>query len=538
MKAAFWAWLALVGAGAFWLFVQENDFPYFRHPDEPDKVDQIIAGEWNLHHPPFLLLATRALMARGAGAAGQPWDPQAVVETGRALVAACCALAVVCLAALVWRWYGAAAGVLAGLLLATHHQLFELAHYLKEDPVLLAGVAAVFFAGDIFWRHRTVPAAALLGAACGLALAGKYLGLLLLPVGVALVWRGTLKDSRRWRLAAVFALGFAVAAAILNLPALANCGQLGASVDREMAFAFAGRGGMTRRVPHALYWNVFVANSTPALWVGLAVYFGGWLSPPRLRRPVTADRHGAPAPGAGPDPAGPRPLPEVLAATFPAWFALLLSCSPKTHDRYFLPATALLTAFAAVGLVTLGRAVGRRYGRLAGVAVPAAAVLCQFGSLPTPVDWKTLTTYWRAFRTDDLAELRAWIDSNLPAAAVIAQDRRAGLPVTGSDRHERRQGSLAQRVLDGKYAADHGSLAELQRAGVTHVAVSQSDFGRYYVTGMTPQAGADADYRRRRDFYDALFREGKLQWERPRGEVVYLHPGLRLYRIAGDATAR
>ena len=55
MSAAgiFWR-LALAAVALFaatlWLDTRENGFPFFYHPDEPDKVDQIITGKWNFHH--------------------------------------------------------------------------------------------------------------------------------------------------------------------------------------------------------------------------------------------------------------------------------------------------------------------------------------------------------------------------------------------------------------------------------------------------------------------------------------------------------
>ena len=76
---------ALVALGALLLFAaslalngQHHRFPYFRHPDEPDKAQQILDGEWNYHHP-MLLLATTKLCVELTGV---PRNAQAIVETG------------------------------------------------------------------------------------------------------------------------------------------------------------------------------------------------------------------------------------------------------------------------------------------------------------------------------------------------------------------------------------------------------------------------------------------------------------------------
>src|SRR2546422_6738796 len=50
-------WALLLFAACLWLDTRHNDFPFFYHRDEPDKVSQVIRGEWNFHHP-ALMLAT------------------------------------------------------------------------------------------------------------------------------------------------------------------------------------------------------------------------------------------------------------------------------------------------------------------------------------------------------------------------------------------------------------------------------------------------------------------------------------------------
>ena len=41
----------------------------------------------------------------------------------------------------------------------------------------------------------------------------------------------------------------------------------------------------------------------------------------------------------------------------------------------------------------------------------------------------------------------------------------------------------------------------------------------------------EAEFARRKAFYERLFREGKMVFERERGTVLYLHPGIRVYQI-------
>jgi hypothetical protein len=70
---------------------------------------------------------------------------------------------------------------------------------------------------------------------------------------------------------------------------------------------------------------------------------------------------------------------------------------------------------------------------------------------------------------------------------------------------------------------------------VTHLAISESDYGSFLLSGVRPKAGEAANFERRKMFYEELLRSGEPLFQRDRGTVVYLHPGLRLYRMpAGE----
>jgi hypothetical protein len=135
---------------AFILFTQHNDFPFYYHTDEPSKAIQVLTGQRNFHHPLMLLRSTELLV----GIAHIPSNPQAVVEAGRSLSGFFAALAVGTLMLLGWNLGGAFAGILCGVLLLSHPVLFELAHYMKEDCALLAGVAATFYSINCYERKN------------------------------------------------------------------------------------------------------------------------------------------------------------------------------------------------------------------------------------------------------------------------------------------------------------------------------------------------------------------------------------------------
>jgi len=385
-----------------------------------------------------------------------------------------------------------------------HHQLYELSHYMKEDAALLLGTSLVALAVIWFDRRPGRARAAWVGVACALAISGKYIGAVLLLVALPVIWIP--RPHRGQRLLA-FSAALALTLVVVNLPLLTNAATFRNSFRREMDFAVHGQRGMTRRIPHAQYWNVFIDNTTPAIWLCLVAFgLASWRDRLTLTRAQWC----------------------VLA--FPFLYAALLSFSPKSNDRYFLPATALLTTFAAIGVRDVARWSDHLQDARAVMPLGAVALLAlQFlgWSRTHPGLWQ----YDVAFRTDDAAELVRWIRKTLPPNAVIASDNRTGLPNERRIEQGRVAEPLSQKVLGKRYAADVGSFAELRAAGVTHVAVSESDYGRFFLEGLRPQTDEDEDFTRRRSFYEELFRSGKKLWETPRGTVIYLHPGIRLYEI-------
>lgn len=485
-------WAVALFAATLTLHTRHNDFPYFYHPDEAEKVRQVLTGEWNFHHPMLLLTATKTALAGRS----VKLPEQGVVEVGRGVSAGCVAAAVVALALLAFVCRGWTASLAAGGALLLHHQLFELAHYMKEDSALLAGVAWTFLAAFLFWRKPGAGRAALLGAAVAVAISGKYVGAGMLAVALPVLWR---VPGRRGSWLGWFAATLAVVLVVVNLPLLLDPGAFRQSFDREMGLVVHGQGGQ-RAVPHAQYWNIFRDNSTPVIWVLLAVFLTRrW----RERRTVT--------------------LPEWLVIAFPFVFALALSFSPKSNDRYFLPATAIFTLLAALGAVDAARLLTRwvpwRWA-LAGVALALVAGQVR--------GWRR---YDAAFRSDDNAELLAWV-RQLPPAAVISKDSRVRLPDPQSAEDARRFAPLPQRIMGGKrFAADHGTVAEQRARGVTHVAISRSDYERFFLPGLRPRAGEEKEFARRRAFYAELREVGEEVFRRERGTVLYLHPGLQVYRL-------
>lgn len=486
-------WAALLFAVSLFIQTRHQTFAYFYHPDEPGKIEQVLSGKWNYHHP-MLLLGSARMMVKTMG---NPRSEQAVVEAGRLVSAIYMSVAVVALSLLAYAWRGWPAAIGAGGALALHHQLYELAHYFKEDSALLAGLSLTFLMLLAVWWRPTWRRVALLGVACGLAVSGKYLGVVAFALALPVLYYAPERRPARF---GVFAAAALITFCVVNLPLLLHLGTFQESFGREMEFVVRGQRGMTRSVPHAQYWNIFVDNTTPVIWVLLAVFLHArW----RERRSLS--------------------LPEVMIIAFPFLYALVLSFSPKSNDRYFLPATALLTLFAAMGTMDLAHRVER--GSKRRWALAGAVVALVLGQLPS------LIRYERAFANDDTLALIQWLRTELPPTAVLAKDNRIALPDPARKKDAARLGVIPQKVIGARFVPDLGTVEELRAKGVTHVIVSESDYGRFFLTSLRPQDGERADFERRKAFYEILLRDHQPLFERDRGTVIYLHPGIRVYRL-------
>jgi hypothetical protein len=258
------------------------------------------------------------------------------------------------------------------------------------------------------------------------------------------------------------------------------------------------------QIPLFEYLKIFVNNTNVAIWIFLCVHLARqW----RTRRE--------------------RDLLDWTFTIFPFALLALLSCSHKTNDRYFLPATAMFCVLAGFGISDFTALLkSNRVNLFAAVALCFAAF---FQTVQIPfVNSHSFSEYFAAFGHDDRAELVAWIRANLPGDAVIAQDGHADLPTPDRSERLQVQTPLPQKIIGRKMLADLGTLDELVQQNVTFAIVSESDYGKFFRKTWT---STDAGENAKKKFYDDLFVRGELLWERPRGTVIYLHPGLRVYRL-------
>jgi hypothetical protein len=492
LRQAFWLilWSLALFVAVLVLDTRQNEFPYFYYPDEPAEVDQVVTSHWNYHDPMLLLSATKAV----AGIMRLPSREQSIVVAGRWVSAAFTAVAVVAFALLAYAWRGWTASFGTGLSLMLHHQLCELGHFMTDDPALLMGVALTFLTAYAFWFKPNGWWALLLGVSVALAISGKYVGIAVLGIAVPVLLRAGERGERKRRWI-YFAGALAITLLAVNLPLLPHFGMIRESLGREIQSAAQGQRG----VPHARYWGIFRDNSTLVMRVLLIVFLAArWRERRRL------------------------PLVIWLLIAFPFACTLALSFWSKSNYRYFLPVSACLTFLAALGVLDAAKYLSKwmqyRWA-LAGTA--AALVISQIPG------WMTCET---AFERDDNADLLEWVKTEAPADAVIAKDSNVQLPAPGDSKDEARFGPLTQKVLSERYAADVGSIEKMRALGVTLVAVSNSDY-EFRLRNRRPPSEDAVSFARRKEFYDNLLRDGELLFERERGAVLYLHPGIRVYRL-------
>jgi hypothetical protein len=289
--------------------------------------------------------------------------------------------------------------------------------------------------------------------------------------------------------------------ALLNIPLLRHPDIFRHSFEREMEFVVQGHKGMTRSVPHSAYTAAFSKNLTPVLWVGLIAFYTLLI---RRRREV--------------------PVALWLTAGWPVLYVILLSCSPKENDRYFMPATVVFTVLAAAGLGLLADLLHRnpRVGKLAATTL-FSLMLALALAIQLPRTWE----YYQAFKADDRRDLANWLRERYPAGSPFVQDSRAKMPPPNAT-------LPFIDVSKGRFAADAGSLETLRRDGVRFLIVSESDYGRFFRESLKPSEAQKDDYQRRKKFYEELHKQGQLLWERPRSKVIYLHPGLKVFELQGQ----
>jgi len=473
--------IILLSLATFLFYTWHNDFLFFYHTDEPGKVTQVMSGERKFNHP-LLLLTGAELIARARGGLD---SAQVVVTSGRIVSAAAAAIAVGLLTVLGIQLFGPALGFLLGVVVATNPLLFELGHYMKEDCCLIVGVSAVFAALAAYERRPSNLTAALLGAACGLAISGKYIGSLTLLVAVPAVF--FLGQPREY-LSNIGKLGILLAAAavaflVLDYQAIMNFSFLGSGVGKELSY-------MDKHAAGRFFQNQIFKSIPEVASLPLMIFAGlGFLAVLRKHRET------------------PRTLWAVLA--FAVVYLFCIHFTPLARERYLLPVVIVMGIFSMAGLRAICQ-LPRVPGRIAG-GVCAVALL-----VPNVISTARLAD---ELKTDSRKEIALWIAQNIPMTAVFAVDDRSHFREYWA--FEKTPRKLPVVLHTNQEDITLESPAEFRKQGVTHVLVTEDTY-QAIVRRAKKDKAWDA-------VAEQLFPPRGLLWQSPKKELRYIHPGLRLY---------
>jgi len=474
-----WPWKTALCFCVVSLFLlgRHLEFGGYVHADEPNKVHQITQDKYNFNHP-LLMLHSVKLYSQAAGISG---DYNSVILAGRWSSVIFSALAIALLVLVTGRLHGVMAGAAAGILIILTPLFFELAHYFKEDPALIFGLSLSLLAMQLYGEKPCFARAALLGAACGVAVSAKYTGLIILPFAVYAV----LAARRRADLLGMMSLAILVFA-FVNLPMVTSPEVWKSRVDLEVSRLNATDVPNPRKIPHAEYFLVLNKYASPFLLVMIGAYLVGvWKRQFRL---------------------SPTEWSMLLLPTF--YLVMLCFISTKT-ERYVLPASVLFACVAAAGLRPL---FSLKHGKVAAGLLLAAAMA-----------WQVPRVYSEdsVFSSKRHEEVLAYLETKLPSSAKVLVDNYQTLEPARRPTPE-----IRQRTLE-----PHETLDSLQREGFTHILITAKRYPIFShdsrrASGLTPEQNA-----KMRSLYEDIFQHAKPVFIWEKGRSKQLEPEFRLYEL-------
>jgi hypothetical protein len=195
-----------------------------------------------------------------------------------------------------------------------------------------------------------------------------------------------------------------------------------------------------------------------------------------------------------------------------------VSFSSIPFYRYILPATVLLYAFAAIGVVWMIRLIDGRVARHAVFAMVLVAVMV----------WQAdrVSDFDRQFVDDSRDALAKWVRRTLaPGTLVVADgytELNRGVP-----------NQTPARVIRTQFAADVGSVDQLLSRGVRFVAVASSSYDRFTSRHTRGAAYEQREFEVRQQFYRELFHKYPVVWmhraEHPMH--TFTNPDILVFRL-------
>lgn len=524
-----WTWLSRVLAllvslalarFAFGLYIENNDFPAFHHPDEGTKAGQLLSRRtepFNFNHP-LLLLRTAQWFNEYNHTRIDFWK---YLIAGRSSSALLGSLTVLFMSLAGYSWRGWAGLLLCGSAVALCPSLLVFSHYFKEEPALVVGLAialwgaALCVCNDSNWLAWA--GTVIVGAGCAVCASGKYVGAIICVPGIIAV---LLAGKSQWYFMSLRLLLMALVALPLfvwiNAPAFEDPWTLKINsnveqhVGEEYEHATSGHGIASLARPNRLYLQTTLNEMMPHLWVLLALGATGWAMRPRITRW------------------------GIVFIAFLLTFVIVLSFFGAIPIRRYAFPMTLLAYFASAGLFAVFIMSFKNVGvQLAVLAVGLAAIIVP--------QWTRCEIYNRYFLDDSRQRLHDWVAKNLPADAAIVCEAYTALEETGGDNgrfpNAPRMRQDPERVM---FIPDAGSFDDLARRGIQYVVLSDPAYERYFVIDAAPIEHADQIFERYRRTYEDIFAKGELVYDdKPDPpSMSYLNPHISIYKIPSAAPRR
>ncbi len=284
---------------------------------------------------------------------------------------------------------------------------------------------------------------------------------------------------------------------MINYPMLRDFDFTQSRIERELsAIAQGGSANVRRDLPHDKYYDLAVNYIPNLVWpfIALAAFtiVSGW-------------RRRAPA--------------EWVVLLFPLLLLLVLSFTPKTAMRYFIPGLMGFLLLAAMGIGDLCRYIKFRdpRWRYGGCALLTGI----FVSIIVETEMDKLEEFQENFAKDTRRQLIEWIAHNLPQDAVIAEGRNVRLEVA----NEYDPGTVKQRIISTHYLTELGKFEDLAAKGITHVALSKQE-----LSTAEPGNNPKAKTLERWKFYENLQAQSRVLWKAKGGKTV-VNTGLWFFEL-------
>ncbi len=542
------AWRGLLMTGALsllWLVcllpltLHNTVLPYRYHADERTKAEQVLHDMRNFHHP-LLLVESAQYASRWWLGRPDPQSPssvtlQRIVEVGRFLSAAFAATAIAALALTAYwmrGWLGMlCVGVVAGL----SPSLLIYAHDFKEDTALVMGLALVLAGLAACYRYRNLPTIAALGVACGLAVSGKYVGIVGLAIALPVVWtlamppRSTRPSRRRWRLVVLLAT-FVAVTLVINHRALMDWPSFAKSFSFEARHGMTDHDGVTTGLPnvHWLFqwWRETTLPIAALAGLHLLLTLRHW----RQR----------------------TPLARIVALSPAVYLTMLTLACPIPFNRYLLPVMVLTHFIAGLGVLDaagLALKLSQRFFSTSAGAwsrlgeatsfsstLPRWAIALVLLLLVSARQAPLMADYLRQFPDDSRRRLDDWLRQESPGGMRILSDFSAGLPLGFMQPAAGRDAGTNIVLSTGLFAAEWGSLDNVRSLGITHVAMCELAYDRYVNPMIHPTASRAGEYESRRAFYQGLLDRGEIIWDSQAGSThaptgSYTNPRVLLVKL-------